>query len=203
MTTILQINSSLFGAAGNSTQLSAAFVQAYLAQKPNTRVVQRDLAAQTLAHLQAEHVMAYATPAEARTSEQQALVAESDVLVAELQQADILVLGVPMYNFGIPSTLKAYFDRIARAGLTFRYTEHGPQGLLQNKPVWVFATRGGQYVGTALDTETNYLRDILGFLGLTDVTFIYAEGLNMGDAIKQQALANAHAQILSLKFSSN
>ena len=123
------------------------------------------------------------------------MVAESDALIEELKRADVIVLGVPMYNFGIPSTLKAWLDQIARAGLTFRYTETGAIGLLPDIKTYVFAARGGLYAGSALDTETTYLRDFLGFLGIKDVTFIYAEGLNMGEEPKQQALHNAKVRI--------
>ena len=112
--------------------------------------------------------------------------------------ADVLVLGVPMYNFGAPSTLKAYFDRIARAGVTFRYTASGPEGLLTGKKAYIFATRGGLYAGTPLDSQTTYVRDFLGFLGITDVEFIYAEGLNMGEPSKQAALANAQERLEEL-----
>jgi FMN-dependent NADH-azoreductase len=101
------------------------------------------------------------------------------------------VLGLPMYNFGVPSTLKAYFDHIARAGRTFKYTEKGPVGLLTGKKAFVFATRGGLYAGTPLDTQTSYVRDFLRFLGISDVEFVYAEGLALGDAPKSAALAKA------------
>jgi FMN-dependent NADH-azoreductase len=103
-----------------------------------------------------------------------------------------------MYNFGIPSTLKAYFDQIARAGVTFRYTENGPEGLLSGKKVYIFAARGGQYAGTALDTQTTYVRDFLQFLGLDDVEFVYAEGLNMGEQTREQALADAKQRLAEL-----
>lgn len=138
------------------------------------------------------------TPAESRSAEQQALVAVSDGLVAELAAADVLVLAVPMYNFGIPSTLKAYFDRVARAGVTFKYTETGPVGLLSGKKAYVLAARGGMYQGTAKDSQTAYLKDFLSFIGIDDVTFVYAEGLNMGDANRAAALAAAEQQIALL-----
>jgi len=115
----------------------------------------------------------------------------SDALIDELRAADTIVLGLPMYNFGVPSTLKAYFDHIARAGQTFKYTEKGPVGLLTGKKAIVFATRGGLYAGTPLDSQTEYVRTFLAFLGITDVKFVYAEGLAMGDAKKQFALAQA------------
>jgi FMN-dependent NADH-azoreductase len=198
MTTLLQLNSSLFLSGGNSSQLANAFVDKWQQKYPQTELIVRDLAAQPLPHLDAERVTAFFTPAEARSAEQQTLVAESDALVAELIKADTLVIGMPMYNFGIPSTLKAYLDQIARAGITFRYTETGAVGLLTGKKAYVFATRGGLYAGTALDTETAYLRDFLGFLGISDVEFIYAEGLNMGEELKQQAMQDAQLRIAEL-----
>ena len=116
-------------------------------------------------------------------------------MIDELKRADVIVLGLPMYNFGVPSTLKAYFDHVARAGVTFRYTETGPVGLLTGKKVYVFAARGGLYAGTPRDTQTQYVRDFLAFLGMDDVEFIYAEGLAVSEANKQQGIAGAHAQI--------
>jgi FMN-dependent NADH-azoreductase len=115
-----------------------------------------------------------------------------------LKEADVVVIGVPMYNFGIPSTLKAYFDHIARAGVTFRYTEKGPVGLLTGKKAYVFAARGGLYAGTPRDTQTPYLRDVLSFLGMSDVQFVFAEGLAMESAAKEQAVAKASAQAEAL-----
>jgi len=106
-----------------------------------------------------------------------------------------IVLGLPMYNFGVPSSLKAYFDHIARSGVTFRYTEKGPEGLLKGKKAYIFATRGGLYAGTALDTQTGYVRDFLRFIGIDEVEFVYAEGLSMGDAPKDKALAAANTAI--------
>ena len=118
----------------------------------------------------------------------------SDALIAELKAADFVTIGAPLYNFSIASTLKAYIDHIARAGVTFRYTEKGPVGLLTGKKAYVFATRGGVYSGTPLDMQTPYLRTILGFLGISDVEFVYAEGLALGLEKKEQALAKASAQ---------
>ncbi|HVC11680.1 MAG TPA: NAD(P)H-dependent oxidoreductase, partial [Burkholderiales bacterium] len=117
------------------------------------------------------------------------------MLIGELKRADVIVLGLPMYNFGLPSTLKAYFDHVARAGVTFRYTDKGPVGLLTGKQAYVFAARGGQYAGTASDTQTPYVRDFLRFLGIDEVEFVYAEGLAIGDASRQAALAQAQSAI--------
>ncbi|MEC4747201.1 FMN-dependent NADH-azoreductase [Methylomicrobium sp. Wu6] len=198
MKTLLQINSSIFSSGGQSSQLADQFVVAWHKNHPDAQVLARDLAQEPLPHLDAQRVMAFFAKPEVRNPEQQAFVAKSDALIDEIKQADVIVIGLPMYNFGIPSTLKAYFDHIARAGVTFRYTEKGPQGLLTGKKVYVFATRGGLYAGTPLDTQTRYVRDFLGFLGITDVEFVYAEGLNMGEARKDAALAEANQQLAKL-----
>ena len=196
--TLLQLNASLFSTGGQSSQLADQFVAAWRVSNPGAEVVVRDLASQPLPHLDAERFLSFvAAPAE-RTSRQQALVAESDALVDEIKRAQIIVLGLPMYNFGVPSTLKAYFDHIARAGVTFRYTATGPEGLLSGKKVYIFAARGGRYAGTARDSQTTYVRDFLEFIGITDVEFVYAEGLNLGEPSKQEALAGAHQRIEQL-----
>ena len=198
MTTLLQLKTSLFADNSQSNQLSDAFVERWLDAHPGGRSVTRDLAAQPVPHLDQATFQAFLTPPEARDAEQSARAARSDELIAELQAADVLLIGLPMYNFGVPSTLKAYFDRIARAGVTFRYTANGPEGLLTGKKAYIFATRGGLYAGTPLDSQTTYVRDFLGFLGITDVEFIYAEGLNMGEPSKQAALANAQERLEEL-----
>lgn len=194
MTHVLQLNSSLSGESGQSSRLASEFAAA-LAAATGATVKVRDLASQPVPHLTAERFAAFTTPASERTVEQQRHVAESDALIEELRRADVLVLGVPMYNFGVPSTLKAYFDHVARAGVTFRYTAEGPVGLLTGKTVYVFATRGGRYAGTANDLQTAYVRQFLGFIGIRDVEFVYVEGLALGDEQREQALAAAAARI--------
>jgi FMN-dependent NADH-azoreductase len=149
-------------------------------------------------HLTAERFGAFIAKPEQRSAAQHAVVAYSDALIDEIRAADVIVIGLPMYNFGVPSQLKAYFDHIARAGVTFAYTEKGPVGRLTGKKVYVFAARGGQYVGTPLDTQTSYVRDFLAFLGMTDVQFVYAEGLNLGADSKETNLAKAVAEIARL-----
>ena len=129
---------------------------------------------------------------------QQALAAISDDIIARVKAADVIVLGVPMYNFGIPSQLKALLDRIARAGITFKYTEQGAVGLLDDKPVVVFATRGGVYQGTPADSQTPFLQLFLNFVGLKDIHFVYAEGLNMGTDAQQAALAAAKERLVQI-----
>jgi FMN-dependent NADH-azoreductase len=155
----------------------------------------RDLGREPVPHLTAERFGAFASPPEARTAEQANVLAYSDALVEEIERADVVVIGLPMYNFGVPSALKAYFDHVARAGVTFSYTANGPVGLLKGKEVHVFATRGGAYVGTAKDTQTGFVRDFFNFVGIDRVEFVYAEKLAMGDEHKQLALASAHAKI--------
>jgi FMN-dependent NADH-azoreductase len=191
MNTLLQLSSSLFSDDGQSSRLANDFVARRRAGSPGLAIIKRDLAAQPVPHLTGTRFQAFLAKPEARTPEQAEVVAYSDALIDEIRRADIIVLGLPMYNFGIPSTLKAYFDHIARAGVTFRYTEKGPVGLLTGKKVYVFATRGGVHAGLPSDTETAYVRRFLGFLGIDDVEFIYAEGLAMGEDRKAASLAQA------------
>jgi FMN-dependent NADH-azoreductase len=195
MRTILQLNTSLHGASGQSSRLADRYIGALRLEDPSARVIRRDLAADSVPHLTAERFAAFGAKPEERTAEQRAAVAESNELIAELKAADTIVIGLPMYNFAIPSTLKAYFDHVARAGVTFRYTEKGPEGLLKGKKAVVFATRGGLYAGTPADTQTAYVRDFLAFLGITDVEFVYAEGLAMGEERRNEALALAERRI--------
>jgi len=194
MTTLLQINSSINTGTGESSQLAERFVAAYRERNPQARVIRRDLVADAVPHLTAERFGAFIAAPERRTTAQNEVVAYSDRLIAELKEADVVVLGLPMYNFGVPSQLKAYFDHVARAGVTFRYTANGPQGLLSGKKVYVFATRGGLYAGTPLDTQSGYVRDFLRFLGIADVEFVYAEGLAISPEDRALSLAKANAQ---------
>ncbi len=203
MTTLLKINASLFSTQGQSSQLAERFVAARLAATPDLKVVSRDLAAEPVPHLDAARFLSFLAKPEERSAEQQAVVAYSDALIEEIRQADEIVIGLPMYNFGVPSTLKAWFDHIARAGVTFRYTATGPEGLLTGKKVTVFAARGGLYAGTPKDSQTTYVRDFLGFIGITDVEFVYAEGLNMGEESKSAALAAAHGKLAELADAAN
>ena len=196
--TILQINSSLNSGDGQSTRLADRFVAALRIANPAAQLVVRDLAREPVPHLTSERFAAFLAKPEARTTAQQRIVAESDRLIAELKHADTIVLAVPMYNFGIPSTLKAYFDHIARAGVTFRYTANGSVGLLTGKRAIVFAARGGHYAGTPNDLETGYVRMFLAFLGITDVEFVYAEGLAIDEASRARGLEEADRAIARL-----
>ena len=192
---LLQINASIFAKHGQSTRLADEFVAAWSASNPDAQVVVRDLAEETVPHLDAERFGAFLAKPGELTPEQQGVVDHSDALIDELKRADVLVLGLPMYNFGVPSTLKAYIDHVARAGATFKYTDKGPVGLLTGKKAYVFATRGGIYAGTPLDTQTAYVRDMLRFLGIDDVEFVYAEGLAIGAERKTAALSQAQRAI--------
>jgi len=199
MTTLLQINASISNSNGQSSQLANQFVAALHKRHPKAKVIVRDVAAaEPVPHLDAERFGAFITKPEERSAAQHAVVAYSDRLIDELKQADVIVLGLPMYNFGVPSQLKAYFDHVARAGVTFKYTDKGPVGLLTSKKVYVFAARGGLYAGTPMDTQTSYVRDFLRFLGMTDVEFVYAEGLAISPQSKQAGLAKAVAEIARL-----
>jgi len=196
MKTILQLNSSIFSDGGQSSTLANELVARL--REHGAEVIRRDLARDPVPHLDAERFAALISSKEKRTSGQEQLVAYSDGLVAELKRADVIVLGLPMYNFGLPSTLKAYFDHVARAGVTFKYTDKGSVGLLAGKKAYVVAARGGFYAGKPSDTQSAYVRDFLAFLGITDVEFVYAEGLAVGDAQRTAALANARSRIESL-----
>ncbi|HEX7559383.1 MAG TPA: FMN-dependent NADH-azoreductase [Usitatibacter sp.] len=196
--TLLQIQASIFSDGGESSRLASRFVSRWKADQPGAEVIVRDLGREPVPHLTAERFQSFLAKPDERTPAQRGVSDYSDNLIAELERADVIVLGLPMYNFGVPSTLKAYFDHIARAGRTFKYTEKGPVGLLTGKKAFVFATRGGLYAGTPLDTQTSYVRDFLRFLGISDVEFVYAEGLAMGDAPKSAALARAAAETHAL-----
>jgi len=195
MSTLLQLNSSIFSADGQSSRLADALVGAWRAAHPDGTVITRDLAHEPVPHLDAERFGAFLAPPAERTPEQAAVVAYSDALIDELRRADVVVLGLPMYNFGVPSALKAYFDHVARAGVTFRYTEKGSVGLLTGKKAYVIATRGGRYAGTSGDHQSAFVRQFLGFLGVDDVTFVYAEGLAIDAAAKSAGLAQAERAI--------
>lgn len=195
MSTLLQINSSLFGDNGNSSKLSNEFSQNWLLKYPDGKIIVRDLAKNPVPHLDAARATAFFTPIEKRNSEQQDFVDYSDALIDELKNANAVVIGVPLYNFGIPSTLKAYLDQLARAGVTFNYSEAGPIGLLADKPVYIIAARGGFHAGKISDSQTGFLNSFLHFLGIQSIHYIYAEGLNISTA-KDQSLSHAREEIV-------
>ncbi len=201
MTNLLRINTSVFDGGhsqGVSTELGDTLLAALQAMEPGLQVSLRDFAEQPLPHLDAAWLQALTTAKEKRTTAQQNMVNFSDQLIHEIQQADVLMIAAPMYNFTIPSMLKAWVDHIARAGTTFKYTEQGPVGLLGAKKVYVLATTGGIHEEGVSDFVRPYLRTALGLLGLTDIEFISAAGLNMGTEQRQKGLQQAQQDIKSV-----
>jgi FMN-dependent NADH-azoreductase len=192
---ILQINASARREGANSTKLAQTVVDKLTATQPGASVTLRDLAANPVTVLDETALGALFTPADQRSSAQAAVVAEFDALIAEVMAHDAIVIGVPMYNFGVPVQLKAWIDAIARAGVTFRYTESGPEGLIKGKTVYLALARGGLYRDQPHDSQVPYLKTVFGFLGLTDLRFIYAEGLNMGPEAAAKGFAQAEADL--------
>lgn len=190
----LVVTSSILGSQGQSQALAEHF-KALAASRGDLQVTERDLVALNLPHLEAAELSSWQVEPEARSDEQRELAARSEALIEELRAHDVLVLAVPLYNLGIPSQLKAWFDRILRAGETFRYTEAGPQGLVEGKRAVILAARGGQYAGTELDSQTPHLKAMLGLIGITEVDVVFAEGLAMGDAHRESALHEARQAI--------
>ena len=192
---ILQINASARREGANSTRVADSIVARLRAANPGASLTLRDLAATPHPVLYEAALGALFTTADKRTAEQAARVAQDDALIAEIQAHDTLVLGIPMYNFGVPVQLKNWIDAIARVGVTFRYTANGAEGLLSGKKVYLALARGGRYRDTAADSQVPYLKTVLGFLGLTELHFIYAEGLAMGAESSAQGFAQAEADV--------
>ena len=195
MSNILVIESSARQQDSVSRQLTRQFIAQWQASHPTDQVQLRDLALQPVPHLDADLLGGWMKPAEEQSSREQAAANRSNQLTDELLASDVLVLAAPMYNFAIPSTLKAWLDHVLRAGVTFKYGENGPEGLLKNKRAFVLTARGGIYAGSALDHQEPYLRQALGFIGITDVQFIHAEGLNMGGEAMAKGFNEAQAQV--------
>jgi FMN-dependent NADH-azoreductase len=193
---ILQVNSSIKGEASVSSRLAGLVSSRLASLVPGSEITIRDVTAQPV--LDGAALGALFTPAENRTPEQAARAAVDDATIAQLQESDAVVIGVPLYNFGEPVQLKAWIDAIARTGVTFRYTAEGPVGLVTGKKVFVVFARGGYYKGTPNDTQTSWLKNVLGFLGMTEVTFLFAEGLNVGPEASAQALGAVEAEIAAL-----
>ncbi|WP_455366555.1 FMN-dependent NADH-azoreductase [Kaarinaea lacus] len=175
---VLRIDASSRYEGSVTRQLTDDFIRELQKHEQELQVISRDLAREPLPYIDEQWIGANFTPAEQRSQLQEAALLQSDRLVQELQEADILVLGVPMYNFNVPAALKAWIDLVARAGLTFRYTENGPQGLLKNKKAYLLLATGGTPIGSAIDFASDYLRHVLGFLGIDDVELISAQRLN-------------------------
>jgi FMN-dependent NADH-azoreductase len=177
MATLLHVKTSLFGENGQSAQLAKSFVDKWMAENPEAVVIERDLAKDPVPHLDAYRVTALNTPVDSRDAEQNSVVDYADTLLAEVKAADTLVIGLPMYNFNIPSQLKSWFDHLARAGVTFQYTEQGPVGMIEDKPVYLVATRGGLYAEQGQDFQVDFVKQFLAFIGLKDTRLVLAEGL--------------------------
>lgn len=188
---ILQVNASARREGGHSTRLANQIVARLQADHPDARLMLRDLGTTPHPVLDEAALGALFTPAGERTPEQAARVALDDALIAEIQAADVVVLGVPMYNFGVSVQFKTWIDAIARAGVTFRYTSEGPEGLLKGKQVYVAIAAGGLHKGSERDSIVPFVKTVLGFLGMTDVRFIHAEGLAMGPEGVEKGFASA------------
>ena len=196
---LLHIDSSILGTQSATRELGAAIVGKWQRQNPHSQVRHVDLAREPLNHLTGEVLGARSAPADQRSPELQRDIEAGERAMDDFLAADVIVVGAPMYNFSIPSQLKAWIDRIAVAGKTFRYTEKGPEGLAKGKKVIIVSARGGMYgagsPAAALDFQETYLRGVFGFLGITDIEFVRAEGLNFGPAQREQAMTAAHDAI--------
>ena len=195
---ILQINSSARSSGSESTRVATNIVNKLLAANPGATLEVRDLAANPHPVLDEAALQALFTPADQRSAEQAARVALDDALIAQVQRADVIVLGAPMYNFGITVQLKSWFDAIARAGVTFKYTENGPLGLLKGKKVYVATARGGMHKDAPTDTQLPHLKMFLAFVGLTDVEYVFIEGQGYGPEVAAQQKAAADARVEEL-----
>ncbi|HHZ4782315.1 TPA: FMN-dependent NADH-azoreductase [Yersinia enterocolitica] len=191
MSKVLVLKSSILTTYSQSNQLADFFVEQWKAAHAGDEITVRDLAAQPIPVLDGELVGALRPSDAELTPRQQEALALSDELIAELQANDVIVMAAPMYNFNIPTQLKNYFDLIARAGVTFRYTEKGPEGLITGKRAIILTSRGGIHKDTPTDLVVPYLRLFLGFIGITDVEFVFAEGIAYGPEVATKAQADA------------
>ncbi|MEN5093218.1 FMN-dependent NADH-azoreductase [Pseudomonas protegens] len=195
MSRVLIIESSARQQDSVSRQLTQTFIQQWQAAHPGDSISVRDLARNPVPHLDANLLGGWMKPAEQRSAAEQDSLQRSNELTEELLAADVLVMAAPMYNFAIPSTLKAWLDHVLRAGVTFKYTDTGPQGLLTGKRAYVLTARGGIYAGSSADHQEPYLRQVMGFIGIHDVEFIHAEGLNLGGDFHEKGLNQANAKL--------
>ena len=191
---ILEISASARYEGSISRDLTTDLINALEDRNGSVDIKRRDLS-KGLPFVDEEWIAANTTPEEERTEDHRLTLARSDELVAEVQDAHVLVIGTPIYNFSVPAVLKAWIDMICRARLTFRYTESGPQGLLTGKKAYVLVPSGGVEIGSAVDFATPYLRHALGFIGISDVEFVGARGADRDDG---QALSNARARIAEI-----
>jgi FMN-dependent NADH-azoreductase len=199
MTRVLIIDSAATGDASVSRKLTREIAERLSDRDPAAHIVRRDIGASPIPHLTAETVGAIRGVA--RTEAERGALALSDALIAEAKEADLIVIGAPMYNFGMASTLKSWFDHVLRAGATFRYTEAGPEGLVKGKKAVVIETRAGLYSegpAAVMDNQEPHIRTLLGFMGITDVTFVRAEKLAFGPEAAAAAIADAVEQLAGL-----
>ncbi|AJO77182.1 MULTISPECIES: FMN-dependent NADH-azoreductase [Pseudomonas] len=198
MSRVLIIESSARQQDSISRQLTQTFIQQWQAAHPGDQITVRDLATSPVPHLDSNLLGGWMKPAEQRNELEEASLQRSNELTDELLAADVLVMAAPMYNFAIPSTLKAWLDHVLRAGVTFKYTETGPQGLLNGKRAYVLTARGGIYAGSATDHQEPYLRQVMGFVGIHEVEFIHAEGMNLGGDFHEKGLNQANAKLAQI-----
>ncbi|MGG7650366.1 FMN-dependent NADH-azoreductase [Pseudomonas frederiksbergensis] len=195
MSRVLIIESSARQQDSVSRQLTQTFISQWQTAHPNDQITVRDLAVNPVPHLDINLLGGWMKPAEQRNDLEQVSLERSNELTDELLAADVLVMAAPMYNFAIPSTLKAWLDHVLRAGVTFKYTDTGPQGLLSGKRAYVLTARGGIYAGSTADHQEPYLRQVMAFIGIHDVTFIHAEGMNLGGDFQEKGLSQANAKL--------
>ncbi|MEG0862768.1 MAG: FMN-dependent NADH-azoreductase [Pseudomonas sp.] len=198
MSRVLVIESSARQQGSISRQLTSDFVNQWQAAHPGDQITQRDLAVNPVPHLDANLLGGWMKAEDQRSGEELQALARSNELTDEVLAADVLVLAAPMYNFTIPSTLKAWLDHVLRAGITFKYTETGPQGLLTGKKAYILTARGGIHAGATSDHQEPYLRQVMAFIGIHDVTFIHAEGLNLGGDFHEKGLNQAKARLAAV-----
>lgn len=193
MKNVLVIKSSIHSDTSVSNKIINDFIEAQGDEKVN--VIERDLGASPLPHLSQNEMAVWLADEASLSDEQRQLKNLSDTVIDEVKNADLIVVGLPMYNFAVPSNFKSWIDRLARAGVTFTFTENGPLGLLEDKPVYVVATRGGKYHGTPMDSQTQFIKDVFAFVGLKQVKFLYVEGIAYGEA--DSAIQSAHELLLA------
>jgi FMN-dependent NADH-azoreductase len=197
MANILNIKTSINGENSVSSQLSQAVINQLLEKNPESKVVVRDLALHPIPHLEIQHFSSFGVPHDEKNEDQKEASKYSDEALKEVQEADIIVIGVPFYNFSFPSTLKSWIDNIAVAGKTFSYADGTPKGLLQNKKVYLNFTVGGVYNNGLIENMEHYLKTLLGFIGITDVEVFQSQGM-MLPQLKEENLAKTVAQIEEL-----
>ena len=202
MGSLLFVTSSLMGDKSQSRQVAGDYIAAARAAHPGLAVVERHLAPSNIPHFSMDTLAGLGASIESITPEQSAAVTLANGIIEEVEAADTILIAAPMYNFSIPSTLKAWLDHVARAGRTFKYTANGPEGLLKGKKVIVVVSRGGFYTGDSpakgMDFQEPYLRTFFGFLGITDVNFVHVEGQAIGPDVAAKGLAAAKNAVTRL-----